>query len=139
MLQEDSSPLISTSFTIEDPDLDPDHCTCEIGLEPTEAGRKGERLRPSSKVRLVTSVWTIALDKQPSWEIDEGLSQLMDHLWPKRKAIIDLLKRTRWSAGFSTSVIIQEDRPLYILGPETLRRLAYFGITYSLDIFDYSE
>lgn len=134
----DPRPLITTSFTIDGVDLDPQECTREIGLEPTRAARRGERRRPESRINLVTSVWCIAIDKQPSLDTNEGLSQLLDVIWPRRVELRDYLKATKWNAGFTTSLTIHDERPLYLLSHDSLCRMSFFGLEYSMDIHDYS-
>lgn len=135
----DSRALVSSWFSISGEDLLPDRCTEAIGLEPTEIGIKGKKRRPESLGQLRTSFWAIGFERERSDNIEEGLSRLLDLLLPKQREISEFLREGRQSAGFKTSVTIHEHRPLYCLGPDTLTRLASFGLEYCLDIYDYSD
>lgn len=134
----DSRPLITTAFSLDGEDLDPSVCTREIGLEPTHAGRKGEKLRSTSHVALLTGVWTISV-KQRSLDTSEGLEELLDILWPHRFALRQFLRKTLWEAAFSTSMTIREERPLYHLSAGVIHRISFFRVSYGMDIIDLSD
>lgn len=138
---DDTRALITSSFFIEGEDLDLEACTRELGLQPTRvvsAAIKGRWL-PSGKANVVKPQWVVERKDQPSDDVNDELMKLLDLLWPRREAVIGWLKRTGHDAGFTTSVNIFNDRPLYCLSPKTLKRLAYFNVEWGLDIFDYSD
>jgi len=138
---DDPTPLITTIFWMGGEDLDPNAITKTLDLQPTRT--EGQRrvygyYLPSGAPHVKKPYWCIERTKQPSYEIDSELSLLLDQLWPKKDAIVGLLKRTGYTAALVVNVTIYKDRPLYCLSPATLQRLAFFGVEFTLDIFDYS-
>ena len=131
-------PRITSSFSISGPDFDPADCTLATGIEPSVAALKGQKRRPKSRFKLLTSVWEVSAIKEESGSIDDGMVEVLDYLWPKKESLKAYLRRSKWSARFSTSLTVFDKRPLYVLGPETLSRMSYFGVDYTLDIHDYS-
>lgn len=132
-----SSPLITTTFVITGANLDPADCTRSIGLEPTDVCAEPKvtgRLVPSGEPYVRKPYWSIELKKQQSYSTDEELKRLLDLLWPKRAEIVGYLEATGYEATFTSSVTIHEDRPLYELSAETLKRLAYFDVEWVLDV-----
>jgi hypothetical protein len=138
---DETCPQITSFFAIFDEDLDPEECTASLGLTPdvmTRAIKTGVYL-PGGKPHFKKASWEIRLDKEPAWEIETGLCKVIDTIWPHREKIIDYLSSTGFQAIFGSNVTIHASRPLYILSPETLGRMATLGAEFSLDIFDYSE
>ena len=135
--EADPSPRITTTFVISGADLDPAGCTRRIGLEPTDVCAEAKvtgRLVPSGEPYVRKPYWSIEFPKQKSYSTDEGLTRLLDLLWPKRVQIVEYLGQTGYKAAFVSSVTIEEDRPLYELSAETLKRLAYFNVGWGLDV-----
>ncbi len=139
---EDPRPRISTTFELSGPNLDPRECSQILGLEPTAssgiAEEKGKWI-PSGRPNVIEPYWRLQFKDRPSDSIDDELAELLELLWPTREALVELVSRPSYSAGFLSSVSIFVDRPIYCLAPETLRRLGYLGLEWCLDIFDYTE
>lgn len=137
---EEARPLITNFFTITGKDLNIQECTRFLGLQPTETGetiQKGTSVDGRTHFR--DAFWSIEFTKEPSWEIEEGLIKILDILWPRRECVTAFLSTTGHSALFGTNVSIYASRPLYVLSPQTLSRMAFFETEWGLDIFDYSE
>jgi hypothetical protein len=138
---DDPSPLITTKLHLSGDALDPKRCTGAAGVEPTSFDAASAVLpgvwMPSGRPGVRWPYWEVAIKNERSYSIDESLMRLLDLIWPRREAIVALVRDGRYKATFMTSVTIHEDRPLYSLSGETLRRLAYFAFDYSLDISDF--
>ena len=111
--------------------IDPDVCTARIGLTPSYAVRKGEPGRWLKEARHTS--WSIELTEDVD-ALDDLLTVLLDRLWPKRQEILALLEEDHAEADFSVHFQPSAARPMVDLGPQTLRRLAYFGLEISLDL-----
>lgn len=134
-----SDPLITTTFVIEGDDLDPAECSRRIGLEPTGASDQRKvtgHLVPSGEPYVRKPFWLVKLNKRPSDSIGDELNELLAILWPHRHEIVRYLQETGHEAGFSSSVTIEENRPLYELTAETLSRLSFFKVDWILDILE---
>jgi len=135
---EETRPLITNFFAITDMALDPGECTRIFGINPTVT-REATVEVPFPGRPPIEASWSIRFDKEPSWEIEEGLRKILNIIWPQRDKIVEFLSTTGFSALFGTNVTIHASRPLYVLSPQTLEGMSYFGAEYGLDIFDYSE
>ena len=134
----DPRPLITSTFAIEGDTLDPEEVTRLIGVEPTETGLIGMK-RSAGRPDAPTSYWWLKIRKQPDYDIEPGIARILDILWPQREKVVRFLRGSDFAAIFTTGVSIYQDRPIYSLGPDTLRRLSYFDVRYCIDIFDYTE
>jgi hypothetical protein len=140
---DDPSPLITTLFYLEGDQLDPKLCTEALGVEPT-AFDSSSALRPgvwvpSGRPNIRLPYWKLKLTKEKSYNIDEPLKRLLDMIWPRREAVIELIRETGYEASFTTTVTIYVDPPRYSLSGNILERLGFFGFDYGLDIYDYSS
>lgn len=140
--ETDPRSLITSSFEIMGEHLDPRECSEVIGIEPTmfsaEPRTRGTWL-PSGRPNVVYPFWRLELRKVPGDDINEGLISLLARLWPRREQVLLVTRRPGISAGFSTTVTIFDDRPVYRLAPETLRRLGFFELEWGLDVIDLRE
>ena len=138
--REETRPLITNYFSITDFSLDPEECTRFLEIEPTETSKAVQRgTFLDGRPHIRDAFWTIEFSKEPSWEIEEGLSKIIEILWPQRSKVVEFLSTTGFDASFGTNVTIYASRPLYVLSPQVLKEMSYFGAEYGLDIFDYSE
>jgi hypothetical protein len=139
--REETRPLITSFFSIIGENLNPRECTCFLGIEPTKTSETMPKggLLSNGKQHMKKASWSISLDKEPSWGIEDGMSKIIDTLWPHKSKIVEFLSTTKFEALFGSNVTIHASRPLYVLSPEILKRISFFGVEYGLDIFDYSD
>jgi hypothetical protein len=83
--------------------------------------------------------WLIRKSGRPFYSTDEAVNEILDAIWPARKAIREFAKLNAVDVGINCNVTIYEDRPAYELSTNTIDRLAQIGCGFGLDIFDYSE
>ena len=139
MRDQSAECLISSSFSISSPSMDPEECTDFLEIQPSSTGKKGHKRTPQSYGQLITSFWSIGPHKEPGDDIDEGMQKVLQIVWPAKERIGEYLKTRSYHASFGTTVNIYESRPLYRLRPETLQKMAFFGVEYIFDIHDYSD
>ena len=133
----DPGARIRSVFFIENPVLDFLACTRAVGVEPTcteDRRIRGHRL-PSGTPNVLPALWEVEVVEEPSSEIDPCVASLLDLVHPRVEEIRGLLATRRYRAGFLTSVTVFDEEPLYGLSPSTLRRIADFGLEWSLDVF----
>ena len=139
MSEANVSCTVSSFFAIESEDMDPDECTRALGISPWESGKKGTKLSPKSFGLLRTSFWSVGPYQKPADNIDDGLQEVLEVIWPARDRIRAYLTSSGFQASFGTNVSIYEARPLYLLQADTLSRMAFFGVEYIFDVFDYRD
>lgn len=139
-----TAPEISAFLALQGMRLDTARCSQEFGLYPTEECsepvEKG-KIWPSGEPHIRPPVWTFKIPKIEAYSVSEAMELLLVEVWPRRDAIrkhLDELKKLKVQAGFGAFVTIHEDRPVYELNAEVLRQLAYFGIRFTLDIWDWT-
>lgn len=134
----ESTPLITSRFTITGDSLNPDHCTKMLNIKPTEVGLKGEK-RPKGRPDVPVTFWSVSIANKRYYSIEESISEMLDLLWPHRAELVSLLSTSCLSASLESTVKIYGDRPEYCLEPETLQRIAFLKASYCLGIYDYSD
>jgi len=132
------SPLITTEFYVAGDSLDPDACTRDLGIEPTEIWRqKRPDLIPRTDLSAVS--WIIRISKRPYYSVDEAVAEILDVIWPARQSVQEFVSKNAVDVGINCNVTIAVDRPVYELSRRTIERLADIGCEFGLDIFDYSD
>jgi uncharacterized protein DUF4279 len=133
-----NAPRISTHFYISGWDLDPDACTVEVGLEPSDVWRqKHDELRARADIPSVS--WNIRRVRTDSYSVGESVDEILDLVWSSRERVKTFVNGKNVLVGVACSVTIQSDRPVYELSANTIRRLAELGCEFTLDIIDYSQ
>ena len=130
-------PSINVEFVIAGRDFDPQTLTNTIGLVPT-------RVKHVTNVAVIndpsmdTVIWTIGSKDLNVYSTDEAVQKVLEIIWPNREAILQYLNANRVSAALVCNVTIWEDRPLYDLTVETMKRLITLNCEFIMDVFDYS-
>jgi hypothetical protein len=133
------APLITSRFCIAGRHFDTERCTAAIGITPTTIWRQQNTKIATDHPELPTTNWIIEVKDQRLYSTDDALIELFAIVWPSRERIQAFLHSSGLHASFGSIVTIHHERPLYELQPETLRKLAWFGCEYGMDIYDYSE
>ena len=141
MERESTSPEIRWHFRVEGDELDPEEFTRLVGIQPIAYGKKGEPSPHPSLQKLGHTIpetfWEIKITRN-SYSTDEGMQELWGLIWEKREAIVEYLQgRPEVHIGVLVGVTIYEDRPVYELSPDTIKKLAYLGAKFVMDdIYD---
>ena len=124
----------TVEFRIHGSDLDVSSVTDALGLEPCLVRHVGERR--SETERWQEGLWSYngfpASAGSKSWRsLEEGLSFLLDKLWPIRERI-EVYKRQYkvilWCGHFQSS-----NNEIAVLSPLILKRLGDFGVELFID------
>lgn len=132
------TPLILTFFAVSGPSLVPDEITAVLGIAPTSS-RSDTKLvgkPPDGPPLYRYPEWVIETERKPSVSTDEELQSLIAVLWPHREKIVTVLRDNDFRGAFGTTIRHFGYLPLISVTPVTLERLLYFGVEYSVDIFD---
>lgn len=135
---DDRCPLISAFFVISGKGFDTTECTVETGIKPTEVWRQG---REDLKQRedLPDTSWSVGFDGRRLYSINDAVVEVLAVIWPRRRPIRTYLTRAGLQATFCCDVTIHVDRPEYVLEPDVIRKMAWLGAGFGLDVFDYSK
>ena len=119
--------------------LDPERCSALLGVKPTEARAKGEKLH-RREIPAPTGEWSIEHD----WHIckslrDEG-EAFLPELRPLKDMISQCISEQQLSASFcSVFEVFGKDYPDLELSTELIVCFSDLGVEFSIDWYDFSE
>lgn len=134
-VDQEGGARIRSGFEIRGDSLDTEECTRILGISPTMVTHKGAP-RASGRGVYPFTLWDFELIEPHSYSTDECMIRLIDVVWDARERIVSFLKNPGLEAGFYSSVRITDKRPVYELSAATVKRIAFFGADYGLDIYD---
>jgi hypothetical protein len=131
------APCIRTEFWIEGDELDPDVFTHLVGVQPSKIGRKGELsanpMAAERGVRIPQTFWCIEVE-HTSYSMDEGIQVLLAQIWPSREKVLDYIKtRPSVTVGMNSTIHIDEDRPVYEISLNSIKKLAELECRFMLN------
>lgn len=138
VLVEAGGPVDESSATlcIYGHDLDPDDLTRRLGLQPTEAFRRGFQRRPTSRP-MAHGAWFFRVSEPPPSTVDDQLGKLLlqlvvpSEVWARvveefRVRVSVGLHMSCWNRGFT-------------LTPTVLAAMAQLGVELDFDIYAYLD
>lgn len=131
------APVTWTKFCIEGDELDPDAFTRLVGVQPSRIGRKGELsanpMAAKRGVKIPQTFWCIEVEHR-SYSMDEGIQMLLAQIWPHREKVREYLQtRPTVTAGMNTTIHIDEDRPVYEISLDSIKKLAELDCPFMLN------
>lgn len=131
------APVIRTEFFIEGDELDPDAFTRLVRVNPYRTGRKGELsanpMAAKRGVRIPQAFWCIEVEHN-SYSMDEGIQALLNQIWPHREKVLEYVKtRPTLKMGMNSTIHIDEDRPVYEISLDSIKKLAELGCRFMLN------
>jgi len=139
--QSEQTPLVRTFFVITGAGLVPSEVTQATGLTPTRT-RHDTRFvgkPPDGEALYRYPEWIIERGRTASVDTDEEVHELLEVIWPRRQEIMAFLEQSGFEAGFGTTIRHFGWQPLISLTHESLEKLAYFKIRYTVDIFNFAD
>lgn len=134
---EDSRPRTNACIVITGDALDPEACTRFLGVIPTEIGVKGTS-RPDRRPPVPETFWSLDQRGLRLYSTDEVVALVLQPIWPVRDQLRQFVAEHDLKVTVVVNVTINEERPVYELSTETMRKLVEIGAEFALDIFDYS-
>lgn len=73
--------------------------------------------------------------------MDEGIQILLAQIWPHREKVLEYLKtRPTITVGMNTTIHMDEDRPVYEISLDSIRKMAELGCGFAIDdIYPFSD
>lgn len=129
---------IMVAFTLIGNGIDPDVVTQELGIKPSETGRKGERRINDPKCLLVhkCDFWSISKGYKDSLDLGSEVKLLLEEIMPYSKIIRNLCKKMNLFAEIECDVKKADDDsyPSIHFGVNTLNQIAELGAEIDIDI-----
>lgn len=140
MMKNDVStkaPVIETKFCIVGDELDPDAFTRLVGVQPHRTGKKGELsanpMAAKRGVRIPQTFWCIEVEHR-SYSMDEGIQALLAQIWPHREKVLEYLQaRPTVTSGMNSTIHMGEDRPVYEISLDSIKKLAELECPFMLN------
>lgn len=133
---ETSAPRLSTAFVISKHDLEVEACTAAIGIEPTTVWRQ-RHAHLTDHPDIPNTNWIVEIRHRELDDVNEAVDELLDLIWPRRAEIRAYLHHSGAMASVVCAVHLgnNDERPVYELSAQTIKRLAELECDFSLDIF----
>lgn len=128
------APWVSVGMLVKGESVDRDMLARALALEPTVlAISEAQGLSP------LEDVCAFVLENLREYSTDDALRVLLGRVHPRVGETLDLGKAGGLAISFSCRVVIEVDRPIYELSPETVREIADFGAGFEMEILDFSN
>ncbi len=132
---ERGEPRVRAYFTIAGNDFVAAECTALVGLEPTEAGNRGET-PGGRRSPLPWGLWRVAVDRRTS-SFEGPIAELLAILAPHATGLAQVVSRAGVSASVECVVDIFEETLAIELTNETVSAIGKLGAGLSLDVIDH--
>ena len=131
------APVIETGFWIEGNELDPDEFTRLVGIQPYRTGKKDEiSSHPAAaKLGVINSAtfWFIEVERN-TYSMDEGIQEVLGSIWLHRERILEYVHtRPSVKMGVTSTIHMYQDRPVYDISPDSIKKLADLGCGFMIN------
>ena len=123
------------SLRIEGPDLDPDELTTRLGVEPTDAHRRGEIVRQGAHERRASSGhwgFSLGMTHSDTWDLDGAINAMLDRLPTDEALWRDIAQR--YQLDVFCGLFMGGDNQGTDLQPATLARMTARGLALGFDV-----
>jgi hypothetical protein len=123
------TPLITTRFAAIITTGSVDDFASRLKTGPSSIFRKGDKRLPP-RPDVPSTEWVLERKKIESYSINDELAVVLNSLWPDREELISWAKLNSVKYVFRSLVYLIEneesyERPLYILHPDVMAKMAY--------------
>jgi len=128
-------PTITTVLSIGGHEFNPDELTSLVGVEPTKIWTQKRDWIRVTHPDINTVEWVYEVENQKKWSLGEAIEYVLDVFWSKREEICQFLSKNQLRMHvdcrpFGDATVLE-----YIIGPEAIRKMAFFGATLSLAVY----
>ncbi len=128
-----SADRTALSLTIYCGDIDPDQITKQLGVEPTETHRKGERRK--QRYRAYTqSAWFLSLEATAPRGLEELLHDLLRRLPPSTSAVWSNL-RAAYDVQLRIGLFLNEWNRGFVVHSNLVAQAAHIANKFDFDIY----
>ncbi len=128
-------PTITTVLRIGGHEFNPDELTSLVGIEPTKIWYQKHEWIKLSHPYFNTISWVYELKKQRKWSLGEAIDEILDVFWKKKDEINLFLLENRLGMEIRCRPYGDASTIEYIIQPEVLRKMAFFGASLSLAVY----
>ena len=135
MAADDRRPRITAYLSIVGESLDFSVVSGIVGLEPSEARRRGE-VPPGRRKPCPDTFWELRVETREHG-IDGAVSAVLSEVSERREALMSYLASCAYSVHLQCTVDLYGDGVGLSLSSETIRMLADLGATFDIDVSDF--
>lgn len=126
---------ITASVNLTGDEFDFESCSSAIGITATKTWKR--KIPPHPLVP--AAAWSVGFTKQPFESVNDAVEAVLKLIENREDKIKAFASRAGLRISLSCSVNIDEERPVYDLSSDTMKRLSDLGANFIMDIFDYSS
>ena len=131
----ENTPAITTVLGIGGHGFSTDDLTSLAGVKPTQIWHQQHEWVKVTHPDFATIEWRYKLEKQRKWSLGEAIDELLNVFWSKRDEINLFLSRNRLEMTIDVRPFGDASTLEYIIQPEVIRKLAFFGVSLSLAVY----
>lgn len=131
----ENTPTITTALSIGGHEFNPHELTSLVGVEPTRIWAQQREWIKVTHPNINTIEWVYKLEKQRKWSLGEAIDEILDIVWDNKEQIRQFLsdKGLRMHIDcrpFGDASVLE-----YIIQPEAMEKMAFFGASLSLAVY----
>jgi hypothetical protein len=128
-------PAITTGMSIGGHLFSPDEFTSLVGVQPTKIWTQRHEQIKLTHPNINTIEWVYELKKQKKWNLGEAIDELLNVFWSKNDDINLFLAEKCLRMNIDCRPFGDSSTIEYIIQPEVMRKMAFFGASLSLAVF----
>lgn len=137
MKNEEHKVVASLNVYDDTGELDLTWLTEQVGIEPDEAVRKGEKRHPTDEAPLNNSIWSVNSKLPTTADPEEHVVWLLEKLRPHKGNISKIAQKYR--VVLAVGATYHGFNPEIILEPEVAKELGELGAQLWLDMYCFTE
>ena len=128
------TPLISATLYIEGDDFDAEELTHIVNVLPTKIWKRKEIEALNAYPNIPKLGWHYKISRQPSWEINEIVTQLLAIFYPSLNRLNEFINAYKLKVTVGCYVRCYGDNPVLKLSAENVKLLADLNAIFSIDM-----
>jgi hypothetical protein len=131
----ENTPSLTTVLSIGGQEFNPNELTALVGIEPTKVWTQQREWIRLSAPDMNTIEWRYELEKQRKWSLGEAIDEILDVVWSKKEGICQFLSERRLRMHIHCRPFGDASVLEYVIQPEVITRMAFFGASLSLAVY----
>jgi hypothetical protein len=128
-------PMVTTTLSIGGHNFDPREVTAITGVAPTRIWTPKNQAVVAAIPTINSIEWIIEFEKQQHGSLGDAIDEVLDVLRNKKEDTASLLTNKCLEMHINCRPFGDATTIVYEFGPETIKRLAYFGASISMAVY----
>jgi hypothetical protein len=131
----DSIPRLTTVLSIGGHQFEPDDFTSLVGVKPSKVWTQKHEWIKLTHPDFDIVGWFYELKEQRKWSLGEAIGEVLDVVWSKKEQVGRFLSDNGLTMHIRCRPFGDASVLEYIIQPEAMKKLAFFGASLSLAVY----